>query len=67
MPGSGFLPMIVAVLTMVFGLALILRGNESPPFSDLPWDDGKHAAMVAAITAVAIALYTVSVSSSPWC
>lgn len=59
MPGSGFLPMIVAVLTMIFGLALILRGNESPPFSHLDWGDGKHAAMVTAITAVVISLYTV--------
>ena len=27
MPGSGFLPMIVAVLTIVFGLALIVRAG----------------------------------------
>ena len=47
----------LAVLTIVFGLALILRGDESPPFSDLDWSDGKHAAMVTAITGVAIALY----------
>jgi hypothetical protein len=59
MPGSGFLPMIVATLTIVFGLTLIARGGESAPFSDLDWDDGKHAALVTAITAVAIALYTV--------
>ncbi len=60
MPGSGFLPMIVAVLTIIFGLALILRAPaESGPFSDLEWEDGKHAAVVTAITAAAIALYTV--------
>ena len=58
MPGSGFLPMIVASLTIVFGLALVLRANESAPFSDLAWEDGKHAAMVTAITAIAIYLYT---------
>lgn len=58
MPGSGFLPMIVATLTVIFGLTLILRANESVPFADLNWDDGKHAAMVTAITAVGIALYT---------
>jgi hypothetical protein len=58
MPGSGFLPMIVATLTIVFGLALILRASESGPFSDLAWEDGKHAAMVTVITAIAIYLYT---------
>jgi hypothetical protein len=58
MPGSGFLPKIVATLTIVFGLALIARAGESPPFADVAWSDGKHAAMVTVITAVAIALYT---------
>ncbi len=57
MPGSGFLPMIVAVLTIIFGLALIFRARESGPFSDLDWADGKHAVMVTAITAAGTALY----------
>jgi hypothetical protein len=34
-----------------------LRARESAPFSDLDWADGKHALMVTAITAAAIALY----------
>jgi hypothetical protein len=58
MPGSGFLPMIVASLTIVFGLALVLRAGESGRFSEVDWTDGKHAAMVTVITIVAIALYT---------
>lgn len=58
MPGSGFLPKIVATLTIVFGAALILRGRESGPFSELDWSDGKHAALVTVITAAAIYLYT---------
>jgi len=58
MPGSGFLPMIVAVLTIIFGLALILRATaESELFSALDWGDGKHALMVTGITAAAAALY----------
>lgn len=57
MPGSGFLPNIVAVLTIIFGLALIARGRESPPFSEVSWSDGKHALMVTAITSAAVALY----------
>ena len=59
MPGSGFLPKIVAVLMIVFGLALLFRANaESTPLSEVSWSDGNHALMVIAITAAAIALYT---------
>ena len=58
MPGSGFLPKIVATLLIVFGGALILRGKESEPFSAISWGDLPHAAKVVAITAVGIALYT---------
>jgi Tripartite tricarboxylate transporter TctB family len=57
MPGSGFLPKIVAGLTIFFGLVLALRANESKPFATLSWTGAKHAALVAAITAAAIALF----------
>ena len=57
MPGSGFLPIIIATLTIIFGLILIVRAKESGPFSELGWGDAKHAAMVTVITAVAIGLY----------
>jgi hypothetical protein len=56
MPGSGFMPKILAVLTILFGLVLIARAGESLPFAALQWSDGKHAAMVVVITAAAIAL-----------
>jgi hypothetical protein len=57
LPGSGFMPKIVAVLTIFFGLVLALRGGESKPFADVLWLDAKHAAMVLAITAISVALY----------
>jgi hypothetical protein len=57
MPGSGFLPKIVAVLTIFFGVVLALRANESKVFATLSWSDAKHAALVVAITAAAIALF----------
>ena len=57
MPGSGFLPKIVAGLTIFFGLVLALRANESKPFATLSWGDAKHAALVVAITAAAIAAF----------
>jgi len=57
MPGSGFMPKIVATLTMLFGLALVLRAKESVPFSEVSWSGGQHALLVTVITAGAIALY----------
>jgi hypothetical protein len=57
MPGSGFLPKILSSLSVLFGIVLILRARESRPFAELEWHDGKHAALVVGITAVAIALF----------
>ena len=59
MPGAGFLPMIVAVLMIVFGAALFLRARESQPLSRVGWSDLPHAASVLAISTAATALYTV--------
>jgi len=56
-PGAGFMPNILAVLTMLFGIVLVLRARESKVFATLGWDDAKHAAMVAAFTAAAAAVY----------
>ncbi|MBI3703372.1 MAG: hypothetical protein HY244_05865 [Rhizobiales bacterium] len=44
MPGSGFMPMIVAALTIVFGLALVLRAAESPPLFTLDVRGFAHSA-----------------------
>src|SRR4051812_30518000 len=60
MPGSGFLPMILAVLTIVCGLLLILRAHESPPFAETTWSDGWHAMRVTLVTAAAILIYSVA-------
>jgi hypothetical protein len=57
MPGSGFLPKIVAGLTIFFGVVLTVRANESKVFATFTWSDAKHAALVVAITAAAIALF----------
>jgi len=57
MPGAGFMPILLAVLGIILGLTLLLRARESAPFSTIDWNDGRHAAMVLAIAAVAVALY----------
>jgi len=57
LPGSGFMPKILAGLMVFFGLVLALRANENREFATLSWSDAKHAALVIAITAAAIALF----------
>jgi hypothetical protein len=56
-PGAGFLPHILAVLTILFGSVLVLRASESKAFTTLTWTDAKHAALVVLFTAVGIALF----------
>ncbi len=58
MPGSGFIPMILAALTIICGSLLILRANESAPFEETSWSDGWHALRVTLVTAAAIVAYT---------
>ena len=57
MPGAGFLPIIVACLILLLGGALILRGRESAHFSEIAWDDARHALQVIVVTGATIALY----------
>jgi hypothetical protein len=57
LPGSGFMPKIVAALTVFFGLVLILRAQESKVFATLSWGGAKHAGLVVALTAVAVAAF----------
>ncbi len=56
-PGAGFLPDILAVLTIIFGLVLLLRAAESKPFATLSWGDAKHAGLVVLLTTAAIAVF----------
>jgi hypothetical protein len=55
MPGAGFLPKILAGLSILFGLVLVLRAGESRPFAAISWSDALHAAPVVIIAGAAIA------------
>jgi hypothetical protein len=57
MPGSGFLPKIVAGFTILFGLLLALRASESPALTEVDWSGGLHALLVTSISAIAIFFY----------
>jgi len=56
-PGSGFMPVILSVLLILFGGTLMARAGESRAFATLSWTDAKHAAMVVFITMLAIAAF----------
>ena len=56
-PGAGMLPKLVIGLMMAFGLILLLRAGESPPFAAVAWSDLPHAVRVVVLAAVAVALY----------
>jgi hypothetical protein len=56
-PGAGMLPKLMIGLMMAFGLILLLRAGESPPFAAVAWGDLPHAVRVIAVAAAAVALY----------
>lgn len=58
MPGSGFLPELVAGLIIALGVTLFLRARESEPFATVEWHDLTHAGPVIVIAAAAITAYT---------
>jgi hypothetical protein len=57
MPGSGFMPSLVAAILILLGLVLVVRGRESDPLSAIEWSDAKHAGLIVVITAAATLLY----------
>ncbi len=58
-PGAGMMPKLLAGLLVLFGLALALQARGSEPLASLSWQDMPHAIRVAAITALAVALYQI--------
>jgi hypothetical protein len=57
-PGAGMMPILICVLMIVFGVVLIVRAGQSPPFAEISWSDLPHAVRVLAVTGAAVALYT---------
>jgi putative tricarboxylic transport membrane protein len=57
MPGAGMMPKLAIALMVVFGLVLVLRAGESPPWGEVAWSDVPHAVRVIVVAAIAIALY----------
>ncbi len=51
------MPKVMAGLMILFALLMIAGARESEPLSSVDWSDRNHAALVVAITAVAVAVY----------
>ena len=58
-PGAGMLPTLIVGFLMAFGAVLFARAGESPPLKTIAWTNFPHAVRVAAVAALAIALYTI--------
>jgi Tripartite tricarboxylate transporter TctB family len=56
-PGAGMWPKLICGLLIVLGVVMCLRASSSAPIAAIDWSDLKHAAIVTAATAAAIALY----------
>ncbi len=45
-PGPGYFPFLLAVLLIVLGGILFLRGGQSQPFRSLKWPEAPHAVAI---------------------
>ncbi|MBM4312903.1 MAG: tripartite tricarboxylate transporter TctB family protein [Deltaproteobacteria bacterium] len=45
-PGPGYVPLILALLLVIFGVILIAQGKGSKPLRSLSWDEAPHAAAI---------------------
>ncbi len=45
-PGPGYVPLILAVLLLIFGVILIAQGKGSKPLRSLSWEEAPHAAAI---------------------
>jgi putative tricarboxylic transport membrane protein len=56
-PGAGMWPKLICVLMIVLGILLLARAGASSPVAEIDWSNLRHATIVTAATAAAIALY----------
>ena len=45
-PGPGYFPLVLAILLIILGGILLLRGGLAPAFRTLRWEEGRHAAAI---------------------
>jgi putative tricarboxylic transport membrane protein len=55
-PGPGYLPLLLAILLVLLGGLLVLRGGGAPPLRTVDWSEAPHAVAILACTVFATAL-----------
>jgi putative tricarboxylic transport membrane protein len=55
-PGPGYLPLLLAVLLVILGGLLVLRGGGAAPLRAVVWPEAPHALAILACTVFATAL-----------
>jgi hypothetical protein len=53
LPGPAFVPALLALLLLAFGLLLIVSGNSAPLLASLSWTGGWHTVAILAMCAFA--------------
>jgi putative tricarboxylic transport membrane protein len=55
-PGPGYLPLLLAILLVIFGMLLVIRGGGATAFRTVAWPEAPHALAILACTVFATAL-----------
>jgi hypothetical protein len=53
-PGPAYIPILVALLLLIFGAALISTGRRAPPLSSIHWSESRHALAILAACVFAV-------------
>jgi Tripartite tricarboxylate transporter TctB family len=53
-PGPAFIPILLALLLMIFGVSVVLTGGRAPLLSSLRWQEWRHALAILAASIFAV-------------
>ena len=53
-PGAGMLPKLMAGFMILLAAGIFINGKSQEKFSDIPWSDWRHAALIIGISAIAV-------------
>jgi len=56
-PGPAFVPILLALLLLTFGIFVVITGGSAPLFSSVPWTEWRHA--VAILTASVFSVFAI--------
>jgi len=52
-PGPAYLPVLLALILLAFGLLLVCRGGLAPPLPSASWKEWRHAAAILTVSVLA--------------